>query len=230
MKLREWNARLHGLVVFRSLLDDPVVAKLLDLTDRMEAGAPGYGPVCDAVAQFEAALFEHTTNWGSYLSAAVLEAETVCVRQAASGTLAPALQTALDSELAFLQALCGLTLDELLAAAGSATGQAQELAFLPRWETSGIDLPAAYAQRMSEVGKKGYGMFAKHHVFTVENGQLVPVKYPDLSAFRAARLREGARKGHCQHKGPAGRDARQQCAAVRRCRHRQVQCGESHCQ
>ena len=179
MKLREWNARLHGLVVFRSLLDDPVVAKLLDLTDRMEAGAPGYGPVCDAVAQFEAALFEHTTNWGSYLSAAVLEAETVCVRQAASGTLAPALQTALDSELAFLQALCGLTLDELLAAAGSGTGQAQELAFLPRWETSGIDLPAAYAQRMSEVGKKGYGMFAKHHVFTVENGQLVPVKYPD---------------------------------------------------
>ena len=179
MKLREWNARLHGLVVFRSLLDDPVVAKLLDLTDRMEAGAPGYGPVCDAVAQFEAALFEHTTNWGSYLSAAVLEAETVCVRQAASGTLAPALQTALDSELAFLQALCGLTLDELLAAAGSATGQAQELAFLPRWEASGIDLPAAYAQRMSEVGKKGYGMFAKHHVFTVENGQLVPVKYPD---------------------------------------------------
>ena len=179
MKLREWNARLHGLVVFRSLLDDPVVAKLLDLTDRMEAGAPGYGPVCDAVAQFEAALFEHTTNWGSYLSAAVLEAETVCVRQASSGTLAPALQTALDSELAFLQALCGLTLDELLAAAGSATGQAQELAFLPRWETSSIDLPAAYAQRMSEVGKKGYGMFAKHHVFTVENGQLVPVKYPD---------------------------------------------------
>jgi len=183
MKLREWNARLHGLVVFRSLLDDPVVAKLLDLTDRMEAGAPGYGPVCDAVAQFEAALFEHTTNWGSYLSAAVLEAETVCVRQAASGTLAPALQTALDSELAFLQALCGLTLDELLAAAGSATGQAQELAFLPRWETSSIDLPAAYAQRMSEVGKKGYGMFAKHHVFTVENGQLVPVKYPDPQRF-----------------------------------------------
>ena len=109
----------------------------------------------------------------------MLEAETVCVRQAAAGTLAPVLQTALDSELAFLQALCGLTLDELLAAAGSAAGQAQALDFLPRWETAQLDLPAAYAQRMSEVGRKGYGMFAKHHVFTVENGQLVPVKYPD---------------------------------------------------
>ena len=102
MKLREWNAHLHGLVVFRALLNDPVVAKLLDLTDRMEAGCSSYGPVCDAVAAFEAALFEYTTNWGSYLSAAVLEAETVCVRQAASGTLAPALQTALDSELSLI--------------------------------------------------------------------------------------------------------------------------------
>ena len=74
MKLREWNAHLHGLVVFRALLNDPVVAKLLDLTDRMEAGSTSYGPVCDAVAAFEAALFEYTTNWGSYLSNAVLEA------------------------------------------------------------------------------------------------------------------------------------------------------------
>ena len=182
MKLREWNARLHGLVVFRSLLSDPVISKLLDLTDRMETGTPGCAPVCDAVAEFEAALFEHTSNWGEYLSAAVLEAETVCVRQAAAGTLAPALKTALDSELAFLQQLCGLTLDELLDAAGAVGGlaaQSPDYSFLPRWETSSIDLPAAYAQRMSEVGKKGYGMFAKHHVFTVENGHLVPVKYPD---------------------------------------------------
>ena len=37
MQLREWNARLHGLVVFRALLGDPVVAKLAALTDRLEA-------------------------------------------------------------------------------------------------------------------------------------------------------------------------------------------------
>ena len=126
MKLREWNARLHGLVVFRSLLDDPVVAKFADLTDRMEAGAPGCGPVCDAVAQFEAALFEHTTNWGSYLSNAVLEAETICVRQAAAGQLDALLQSALDSELQFLQQLCGLTLDELFQTAYSEQAQRPE--------------------------------------------------------------------------------------------------------
>ena len=168
MKLREWNAHLHGLVVFRALLNDPVVAKLLDLTDRMEAGCSSYGPVCDAVAAFEAALFEYTTNWGSYLSNAVLEAETICVRQAAAGQLDALLQSALDSELQFLQQLCGLTLDELFQTAYSEQAQRPELAFLPRWQTCELDLAAAYAQRMSEVGKKGYGMFAKHHVFTVE--------------------------------------------------------------
>ncbi len=177
MKLREWNARLHGLVIFRALLADPVVAEFAALADCMSAGAPGTA-VCNAAARFESALFEHTTNWGEYLSAAVLEAETVCVRQAAAGSLPPVLQTALDSELAFLQQLCGLTLDELLTSGGF-MAQSPDYSFLPRWETSTIDLPAAYAQRMSEVGRKGYGMFAKHHVFTVENGQLVPVKYPD---------------------------------------------------
>ena len=161
MKLREWNAHLHGLVVFRALLNDPVVARLLDLTDRMEAGCSSYGPVCDAVAAFEAALFEYTTNWGNYLSNAVLEAETICVRQAASGQLDALLQSALDSELQFLQQLCGLTLDELFQTAYSEQAQRPELAFLPRWQTCELDLAAAYAQRMSEVGKKGYGMFAK---------------------------------------------------------------------
>ena len=176
MKLQEWNARLHGLVIFRALLKDPVVARLMDLTDRMAESECAASAVCDAAARFESALFERTTNWGSYLSAAVLETETVCVRQAVAGKSTPVLEQALDSELRFLQALCGLTLDALLEAAGR---QSRELAFLPRWETSAVDLPEAYAQRMREAGKKGYGMFAKHHVFTVENGRLVPVRYPD---------------------------------------------------
>ena len=108
MQLREWNARLHGLVVFRALLGDPVVAKLAALTDRLEAADDTIAPLCDAVAAFEAALFAHTTNLGDYLSNAVLETETFCVRQAAAGQLSPVMEAALNSELNFLQKLCGL--------------------------------------------------------------------------------------------------------------------------
>ena len=141
MKLREWNAHLHGLVVFRALLNDPVVAKLAALTDRLEAADDTIAPLCDAVAAFEAALFAHTTNLGDYLSNAVLETETFCVRQAAAGQLSPVMEAALNSELNFLQKLCGLTLDTLLEAADR---QSRELAFLPRWEARQLDLTAAY--------------------------------------------------------------------------------------
>ena len=51
MKLHEWNARLHGLVDFRALLSDPVAAKLVDLTDRMDGRDQCIGLVCNAVAR-----------------------------------------------------------------------------------------------------------------------------------------------------------------------------------
>lgn len=53
------------------------------------------------MAAFEAALFAHTTNLGDYLSNAVLETETFCVRQAAAGQLSPVMEAALNSELNF---------------------------------------------------------------------------------------------------------------------------------
>ncbi|MGN0708333.1 MAG: ATP-binding protein [Faecalibacterium sp.] len=176
MTIQEINARLHGLVVFRALRQDPAVERFTALCGLLAAAPQDTAAVCDAAGGFEAVLFEHGPNWGKYLSNAVLETETVCMRSAAVGTLSPVMQSALDSELGFLQALCATTLDQLLACAGA---DAAALAFLPRWEVLYADLTATYAQRMSEVGRKGYGMFAKHHVFTVENGQLIPVKYPD---------------------------------------------------
>ena len=174
---KEWQTRLAGLVVFRPLGQDPVLTALEQLIGLLAQGQEQPAALSRAVAELEGALFAHTTDLSAYLSAAVLEAETICVRRAAQGPLPAVLQTALDQELALLQAACGLTLDELLEGVGEQTRCA--LRFLPRWETSPVDLAAAYAQRMGEVGRKGYGMFAKYHVFTVENGQLTPVKYPD---------------------------------------------------
>ena len=97
MKQHEWNARLHVLVIFRSLLSDPVAARFAALIDCLTAGNNSVGSVCNAVAQIESVLFERTTNWGTYLSTTVLEPETVCVRQAAAGQLEALVQSALDS-------------------------------------------------------------------------------------------------------------------------------------
>lgn len=182
MDSRELGARLRGLVIFRGLLADPAVEKLAALAGALAqpADTDEWGQrVCGCTAEFEAALFEHTVNWGEYLATAVLESENICVRRAAAGALDPVLAGALDSELDFLQRLCALGLDELLAAACPQEEQRAQFRFLPRWQTKETELAAAYQARIAEVGRRGYGMFAKHHVFTIDGGHLVPVKYPD---------------------------------------------------
>lgn len=165
MQRMEWLARLDALVVFRNLLDTPLLRTLRATFAAEEADLGG------AVAAFEATLFIQGTNWTDALLDAVLEDENLCLRTAAGGDAGPVLEKALACELDFLQALGRAGLDDLCHGAPD---------YLPRWETTpDADFHAAYAARRAAVGQKGYGIFARHHVFTLENGHLVPVRYPD---------------------------------------------------
>ena len=170
MKIQEMSARLDGLVVFRGILRDPVVERLRTLLHAVVSG----GEMVPAAAEFEAALFEYGTNWTAYLRKVVLEDANVCVRRLAAGGTDPVLEACLDGELAFLSTLGTLTLEKVRRAASGEPGE-----FLPAWETDTLDMAADYRERMRQIGRTGYGIFAKYHVFTVVNGALSPVKYPD---------------------------------------------------
>ena len=51
---------------------------------------------------------------------------------------------------------------------------------LPAWQTHKTDLDALYTRRVAEISKHGYGIYARHHMFTVgASGDLIPVQYPD---------------------------------------------------
>ena len=165
MQHMEWMARLDALVVFRNLLDTPLLRALRLALAAEEAELGG------ALAAFEATLFATGTNWTEALLDAVLEDENLCLRTAAGGDAGPVLEKALVNELDFLQALGRAGLDDLCHGAPD---------YLPRWEvTPTTDFHAAYEARRAAVGQKGYGIFARHHVFTLEDGHLVPVRYPD---------------------------------------------------
>ena len=165
MLRNEWLAHLDGLVVFRGLLAAEPLRSLHAALAADEDALTG------AVAAFEAALFARGTNWTEALLDAVLEEENLCLRVAAGQDAGPVLETALNRELDFLQALGRAPLDEVFPGAA---------VFLPRWETTpDADYHAAYETRRAAMGQKGYGMFARHHVFALEDGHLVPVRYPD---------------------------------------------------
>jgi len=162
MDRNECLSRLDGLVIFRGLLRQPLVSLL---RTALLSGNTG------DIAAFEAALLEKDGSWTAQLRELVLQDENVCIRKAAGDGAGQAAERAMRAELAFLQELGQTALDDLLPDAPD---------FLPRWQTEpGDDLAAAYSARLAEVGRKGYGMFSKYHVFTVENGCLIPVQYPD---------------------------------------------------
>lgn len=171
MEQHEIALRMEGLVVFRGLLKDPVVAAFMEMLrgsdERRTERVSRYGAFC-------AALFAHMENWSDYLLEAVLEDENLyVVKSCTAAGVGPQLKRSLELELEFLAQAARVTSEEMLAGLPGVTQ------CLPQWETSTLDFAAAYRQRMNDVSHKGYGIFARYHVFTLEDGHLAPVKYPD---------------------------------------------------
>ena len=163
--------RLDGLAVFRELLKDGAVAAFRELLqDCCRNDADNFVSHC---GEFESLLFQQSDCWTAYLRRAVMESENVCIRNWASGAVTAVQEECLNRELVFLDRLSQVTLDDLTAGLDHAPD------FLVGWRTEGGSIAQDYRQRMQEVGEKGYGIFARYHMFTVENGQLVPVKHPD---------------------------------------------------
>ena len=111
MQIRPIALRMRGLVIFRGLLEDPVVARLLALLECDPADEIAFA---DAYGAFCAALFPHTLDWGRYLKEAVLQQEDLyVVRHCGPGGAPEGMRAMLDSELTFLSRLTALASDEV---------------------------------------------------------------------------------------------------------------------
>ena len=163
--------RMDALVIFRQLLEDTVIANFRAMLHaRCREDGSRLAAPC---AAFEAALFEHGDNWSEYLLNAVLESENVCIRQARNLT-SPVLMKSLESELAFLDRLAQVRLEDLLEGLDGAP------AFLTGWDVSPRSIAGSYHDRMAEVASRGYGIYARHHMFCLDDsGRIVPVRHPD---------------------------------------------------
>lgn len=51
--------------------------------------------------------------------------------------------------------------------------------YVPQFKSTGIDIKSKYMNVIENLGKKGYGVYAKYLMFKIKNGKLVPVKNPD---------------------------------------------------
>lgn len=166
------HEQLKHLTVFRGLLADPVLAGMEQLLAALEQGSPE-NMAC-AYADFVSELYRFSDNLSDYIRELVLESENPYILESCRRDMsASPMKKALNADLTALQEAAGVTPEAVRRAAGRA-----EL-FPAEWSTSEMDLPALYEKRIGELFTKGYGMFAKHHVFMVENGKLIPVRHPD---------------------------------------------------
>ncbi|MBQ7319649.1 MAG: ATP-binding protein [Clostridia bacterium] len=165
---------MHSLAVFHRLLSDPVIERLVAFLDLPEGAAPG--EVVRVYSDFAAKLYESgTDNLSKYVCRAAYNDENVYIRMVGRGKMpSGVLQAAVDAELAVLQKLATLTFETLRAASGYE-------GYLAAFETdSAVDLPSGYRHRAENIGKYGYGIYAKYHMFYLsEQRQIIPVQNPD---------------------------------------------------
>ena len=168
--MKTLSIQLRSLAIFRNLLTDPVVAALdafLRQVDTVDAVA--------AYGNFVSELYStEKRTLAGYIQSIVCQDENAYIRMIGRGeTPWPEMEADVWAELQILQAVADLTPEKLR----------QELAwegYLPGFGVKSVDLTGVYRERCRDIGKFGYGIYAKYHMFYVnQENKIVPVRNPD---------------------------------------------------
>ena len=164
--MKNLKEKLQTLCIFRELLKDTVVSLLCDFLEN---------PTNSAYAEFVAALYRaNGGNLGEYIKELCSNSENVYVRTIGLDKNVPKyMVSSLESELDILQEVSELDKETLCA-------ELEYSGFLPGFTTTRLRLKDIYLHRAENIGKYGYGIYAKHRMFYVdEGGNIVPVLHPD---------------------------------------------------
>ena len=171
MKLSILNTKLQALALFRGLLKDPVIQGLVDFL--AEHGSTD--EKISKYAQFVSLLYGQTPcALARYVENAVNDTENPYIKRVGQ-SLTPdtEMEEALWQELSVLQLVADLTPEDMCAELGTDS-------YLPKFPVEKVDIVASYRERMEQIGKHGYGIYAKYRMFYINSqNQIVPVKNPD---------------------------------------------------
>lgn len=170
-KLLDLSISLHSLAVFRDLLADPVVEALLDyLEENLSVGC-----AVDKYAKFVSRLYlTGSPSLARHIAAIVGDDENAYIRMIGRGETPWAeMVRCVRQELETFQAVADLTPQTLREGL-------QWQGPLPGFRGESLDIAALYRRRCENIGKLGYGIYARHPMFYLSTeGRIVPVQNPD---------------------------------------------------
>lgn len=176
-ELQNLNIRIKSLAIFRTLLDDEVIKAFCSYLDAI------YGEstqnAVSAYSELVSRLYESgADSLGEYIEDIVNNNENVYVKTVGQKkALSEHITAALKNELEILGELANISPEKLTAAL-------EWQGFLPAFETGGKNIAESFMHRAANIGKYGYGIFAKNTMFVVDSkNKIVPVKSPDTISF-----------------------------------------------
>ncbi len=169
--LEEIGYGLDALVIFEQLRQDPVLAALSTLCHQRSDDTAAKIRV---YSNMTAALYAQTDNLTTYIEQLVLASENIYVQRiGANESIPDTLTDCLHRELKLLGQIAQLTPEVLQA-------QLRFPIALPAWNTTPLQLDESYSKRLGEIEHQGYGIYAKYHMFALDDqGEVIPVRNPD---------------------------------------------------
>lgn len=162
--------RIDALTVFYSLKYDSVISALTRfLCDNC---IENYASFVNAVYNTESG------HLGKHIESICCDCENVYVKQIGCGkTPNTHIKEAVNYELETLQLVSNLTKNDLCASINWD-------GFLPSFPSGEVNIAQSFANRTANIGKYGYGAYAKNRMFYLdEGGSIVPVKHPDATTL-----------------------------------------------
>ena len=169
--LQELHYRLNSLVIFRDVMNCRTIQSLERLLESLEDNDTL--KQLKAYSDFVSNLYRHHNDLSSYIITLILEDENIyMIRTAHRLEISQKMKECLFSELESLQMIAEMTslqVKDKIAYDG----------FLPDWDNTYYDFKKEYLNRIDNIERYGYGIYAKYYMFIVKDSRIVPVKYPD---------------------------------------------------
>ncbi|MBR7181322.1 MAG: ATP-binding protein [Clostridia bacterium] len=177
-KMQKQALSLSGLAVFAGLLKKPLFSHFLAFC---RAECTEQAQLC--YAAFVGEIYDGGTTLAACVKKALFEDENAYVRaRAEKRAVPPSLAEAAEAELEILSAFASLTPDDFKKAL-------EDVPYLAPFAAETVDFAADYEQRMCDIHRYGYGIFAAHGMFRLSDGKhpdIEPILSPDpvsLSSF-----------------------------------------------
>lgn len=169
--LQELHYRLNSLVIFRNVMNCRTIQSL----DRLLEAAESNDTLkqIKAYSDFVSNLYRHHNDLSSYILTLILEDENIyMIRTSHRLEISKKMKECLFGELESLQMISEMTslqVKNIITYDG----------FLPDWDNTYYDFKKEYLNRIDNIERFGYGIYAKYYMFIVKDSRIVPVKYPD---------------------------------------------------